>query len=329
MNGVTTAFAYRGDGLRHSRTVGGQTTVFAWDINGGLPVVLDDGSRYVYGAGLVSQVSGANTHYLADGLGSTMATVDGAGNVVNQYTYDVYGRATASGPQANEFQFAGEQVDGSTGLQYLRARYYDVETGRFVSREPLAALPGWLGSPYHYADASPLNMTDPSGLSSITVNPETDRCLLDDSMAHRCTPPAGPSGPGMIEEIRDLGHEIAVEFCEWSPACTIVGSITLPAVGEYPAVKVRKTTKPAAQMLRDKRWTGKDYLLAKIGDTFKDKHGNTVWLRSYKAKNGEQLFDWIVENPKGTLISARKGENLRSAELAADEFKWPPVPGLN
>jgi hypothetical protein len=117
VNSVTTTFAYRGDGLRHSRTAGGSTTVFTWDINAGLPVVLDDGSQYVYGAGLVSQVSGPNTYYyLADGLGSTMATVDASGNLVNQYTYDVYGKVTSSsGSQPNEFQFAGEQVDGSTG----------------------------------------------------------------------------------------------------------------------------------------------------------------------------------------------------------------------
>ena len=63
-----------------------------------------------------------------------MATVDSDGDVVNSYTYDVFGETRSeSGAQANEFQFAGQQVDGSTGLQYLRARYYDMETGRFIS----------------------------------------------------------------------------------------------------------------------------------------------------------------------------------------------------
>ncbi len=94
---------------------------------------------YVYGAGLVSQVTSSESYYyLTDGLGSTMATVDSDGDVVNEYTYDVFGATRSeSGAQDNEFQFAGQQVDGSTGLQYLRARYYDMETGRFMSREPL------------------------------------------------------------------------------------------------------------------------------------------------------------------------------------------------
>jgi RHS repeat-associated protein len=165
MNSVTTTFAYRGDGLRDSRTTGANTTTFTWDIAAGLPVVIDDGARYVYGAGLEAQVSGSNTYYyLADGLGSTMKTVDASGNVVNSYTYDVYGKKTSStGTQANEFDFAGQQTD-PTGLQYLRARYMDPETGIFLSRDPLAIIPGWRMAPYSYASDSPTMMTDPIGL---------------------------------------------------------------------------------------------------------------------------------------------------------------------
>jgi len=39
------------------------------------------------------------------------------------WDYDVFGGVRpTSGGQPNDFTFAGEQVDGSTGLQYLRAR---------------------------------------------------------------------------------------------------------------------------------------------------------------------------------------------------------------
>ena len=73
MNSVTSTFAYSGDGLRDSRTAGMTTTTFTWDINAGLPVVLDDGNQYLYGAGLSAMKQGGNSFYhLADGLGSTM-----------------------------------------------------------------------------------------------------------------------------------------------------------------------------------------------------------------------------------------------------------------
>ena len=70
--------------LRASQTTGSTTTSYTWDLNRSLPTVLDDGSQYVYGDGLVSQVSGASTYYyLADG--STMATTDASGAVGNGY----------------------------------------------------------------------------------------------------------------------------------------------------------------------------------------------------------------------------------------------------
>jgi RHS repeat-associated protein len=167
VNSVTTTFAYRGDGLRDSRTVGGNTTTFTWDIAGGLPVVLDDGNQYVYGAGLVSQKQGGSWYYyLADGLGSTMAVVDASGAVQDSYTYDVYGTPSKTGSLANEFDFAGQQTDG-TGLQYLRARYYDPGTGTFLSRDPLAVLAKSRLPGFGYSLGQPTGVTDPTGLCGV------------------------------------------------------------------------------------------------------------------------------------------------------------------
>jgi RHS repeat-associated protein len=85
--------------------------------------------------------------------------------VVRDYHYDVFGEVTGgSGTAQSEFQFVGEQVDGSTGLQYLRNRYYDIETGRFISRDALPTMPGWVEHPYMYASANPVNLVDPLGL---------------------------------------------------------------------------------------------------------------------------------------------------------------------
>ena len=188
IGGTTTSFTYRGDGLRASQTSGSTTTSYTWDLNSSLPVVLDDGSQYVYGNGLVSQVSGASTYYyLADGLGSTMATTDAFGNVVNGYTYDVYGKTTASsGSQPNSIEFAGQQTD-ATGLQYLRARYYDPATGSFLSRDPLSALPSWSGSPFGYAGGNPATVRDPRGLC--IDNNDPSECFFGEGEAG-----VGPGG---------------------------------------------------------------------------------------------------------------------------------------
>jgi RHS repeat-associated protein len=92
-----------------------------------------------------------------------MAIVDASGDVEKGYTYDVYGEPTVTGSLGNEFDFAGQQTDPSTGLQYLRARYYDPQSGTFMSREPLTAIPESNLPSYVYALANPVRYFDPSG----------------------------------------------------------------------------------------------------------------------------------------------------------------------
>ena len=72
-----------------------------------------------------------------------------------------------SGSSGTEFTFTGEQNDPN-GLEYLRARYYDPATGRFLSRDPL-------GGGYPYAGGNPANMADPSGMCFL-VDPDSYAC---------------------------------------------------------------------------------------------------------------------------------------------------------
>ncbi|MBI2908789.1 MAG: DUF2380 domain-containing protein, partial [Chloroflexi bacterium] len=173
----TASFAYRGDGLRHSKTVGGNTTTYTWDVNSKLPVILQDGSyTYVYGVGLISQTdnSGVQSYFLTNGLGSTEALTDGSGNVTATYKYDVFGAVrSSSGAGSTEYRFTGQQDDATLGYTYLRARYYDPATGRFISKDPFRGFARSPGSqnPYTYVQDSATNATDPTGQSSRWCTP--------------------------------------------------------------------------------------------------------------------------------------------------------------
>ena len=173
VSSTTTTFVYNGDGLRNSLTTGGNTTTFTWDVAASIPEVLEDGSfKYVYGLGRLAEVGPTTTthYYLPDGLGSTMALVNSSGSVVNTYDYDVFGAIRSStGSQANAFKYTGEQFDSSTGLQYLRARFYDIETGRFTGRDPLPGIVGVPGTQnnFSYAMNTPTMLIDPYGLFSL------------------------------------------------------------------------------------------------------------------------------------------------------------------
>jgi len=54
--------------------------------------------------------------------------------------------------------------EGSTGLYYMRFRYYDSATARFLSRDPIPQLEPRAINPYQYAAADPMSNGDPLGL---------------------------------------------------------------------------------------------------------------------------------------------------------------------
>jgi len=149
---------------------GGATTNYTWDVGAGLPVILQDSAyTYVYGLGLISQTDGAGsqTYMLPDGTKSNETLTDGSGTVSRSYKYDVFGSVrSTSGTGSTDFRYAAEQYDDTVGLIYLRARYYDPATGRFLSKDPAG---GKLSSPvtqnkYTYAGNNPVNAGDPTGM---------------------------------------------------------------------------------------------------------------------------------------------------------------------
>ncbi len=101
---------------------------------------------------------GAWAYGLVDGLGSVRQLADGQGDVVQRYDYDPFGQVVAAeGEWASPLQYTGEQWDVDAGLLYLRARWYDPATGRFLTRDPypgLAVLPATQHS-YVYVGNNP------------------------------------------------------------------------------------------------------------------------------------------------------------------------------
>jgi RHS repeat-associated protein len=122
----------------------------------------------VYGPGgtPIEQVDTANgnavSYLLADQQGSTRLITDGSGAVTGTYTYGSYGMVIKhTGTATTALQYDAQYTDAETGLQYLRARYYNPATGQFLTLDPVTAL---TLSPYGYASGNPANLGDPSGL---------------------------------------------------------------------------------------------------------------------------------------------------------------------
>jgi RHS repeat-associated protein len=105
---------------------------------------------------------GTASFYEQDGLGSVTSLSNSAGALANTYTYDSFGKLTAStGTISNPFQYAGREFDQETGIYYNRARYLDQNVGRFVSADPIRFRGGT--NFYAYTRNNPLLLTDAFG----------------------------------------------------------------------------------------------------------------------------------------------------------------------
>jgi RHS repeat-associated protein len=104
----------------------------------------------------------AASYYEQDGLGSVTSLSNSSGALTNTYSYDSFGRLTAStGTITNPFQYAGREFDQETGIYYNRARYLDQNVGRFVSADPIHFRGGM--NFYAYARNNPVGLIDPLG----------------------------------------------------------------------------------------------------------------------------------------------------------------------
>ena len=167
---LTTQFTYNGAGDRVAKTVDGVTTDYVLDPAAGLTQVLQEttggqATSYLYGHDLLAQYdSGTWAYHVDDGLGSVRQLADPQGQVVQSHSFSPFG--VPLGESGGEpYGFTGEQWDASTGLVFLRARYYDAKTGRFVSKDPLL---GYVHAPrsqhpYVYTWNNPVRLTDPNG----------------------------------------------------------------------------------------------------------------------------------------------------------------------
>ena len=158
----------------------GQRTTYLVDPFAGFGDVVGtynaDGSlqaRYVHGNGLVAGFAGSGSWYVdADAIGSIRSLSDGSGAALTGgMLYDPYGAQLSGGSGLSvaqgRFGFVGEWgvEQDETGLMYMRARQYDLLTGRFISSDPIGTSGGTLNL-YLYGYNYPIGWIDPSGLLS-------------------------------------------------------------------------------------------------------------------------------------------------------------------
>ncbi len=94
----------------------------------------------------------------------SLGVIHSEGAIQTQYSYEPFGKTSASGASSgNPSQYTGRENDG-TGLHYYRARYYSPVLQRFISEDPIGFDGGDINL-YAYVANDPLNLLDPLGLT--------------------------------------------------------------------------------------------------------------------------------------------------------------------
>jgi RHS repeat-associated protein len=120
--------------------------------------------------GMQCQAAEVVTYYYSNPQGTVLVRADQTGQVLSENDYRPYG-GRVLGVSEHGPGYAGHVEDPESGLSYMQARYFDPDSGRFLSIDPTAAAPGnvfGVGR-YSYANSNPIKNFDPNGRDSFVT----------------------------------------------------------------------------------------------------------------------------------------------------------------
>jgi RHS repeat-associated protein len=175
-------YVYDANNLRIKKTASATDTYYVYGQGGLLYGEYDSSGdlirEYVYlnGEPLAQIDDGEVLTYLhTDHLGTPRYGTNTSGTQVWAWDSDVFGNGIPTGTATVNLRLSGQYWDDESDLHYNWNRYYNPETGRYVSSDPIG-LSGGLNT-YLYANANPAMFTDPEGLTVWTGKMSTTFAL--------------------------------------------------------------------------------------------------------------------------------------------------------
>gem|GEM_PF-1461967 len=175
-------YRYNAQGFMISRTVGEKTTYYLYDGYNPIAELDEKGDllrAYVHAPGLnailgmvefIGKETGAVYYFHRDERNNVVLVTNQKGSRVAAYRYDPFGNVISrTGDFDSPFLFGGYRLEPLYNLYYLVARFYDPDSGRFLSKDPLMGTfeDALSTNPYLYVKNSPLNYLDPMGTSGM------------------------------------------------------------------------------------------------------------------------------------------------------------------
>ncbi|MBX7131709.1 MAG: hypothetical protein K1X67_03410 [Fimbriimonadaceae bacterium] len=172
-SGLTTnSFSYNGFDTRVSKTDSAGTTSYkraGAGVTSSLLRSTVSSTSTDYTPGISSRVSSTLT-FMHSGLKNSDEQSGSGGTISASLQYDAFGKqVSSSGTWVGAFKYGGAygyQTDPDHGLKLLGHRYYEADTGRFLTRDPIKDGRNWYG----YCGNSPVSYADPLGTELLFVN---------------------------------------------------------------------------------------------------------------------------------------------------------------
>ena len=173
---INAQFTYDHNGLRVKKVVNGITTDYVLNGNNIAHMTCEnDELHFFYDAQdrtAMVRYNGADYFYVYNLQGDVVALVDVNGAQVVEYVYDAWGNLISkSGSMAatlgteNPFRYRGYIYDEETGMYYLKTRYYNPKTNRFINGDGFVGKIAELLTEnlYTYCWNGPITIADDEG----------------------------------------------------------------------------------------------------------------------------------------------------------------------
>ncbi|WP_261854536.1 RHS repeat-associated core domain-containing protein, partial [Clostridium folliculivorans] len=270
------------------------------------------------------------------------------GQVKDKYRYDPYGEVKHGGfwgsnatHYENFYGYNGEDYNRLSGLDYLRARYYEPESGRFLTRD------SYLGNVmqpltlnrYAYALNNPMMYTDPSGhwpgwLDKAASAVSSFASSVVDTVVDT------------VSKVRDYVRDRIADANYFNPPDEgnkngyTNKPVTVPRFPENPLEVSKKNTTNSNRVnscFSQPQITTRNYsneVVRKAMDTIKKSCEGTQFLGSQNYDYKEKVSQGTDDGSSELLPYQRDVQNLRNSDNIIDAAKnfgkylWDRWPGL-
>jgi RHS repeat-associated protein len=165
-------YTYNGAGQRIKKVTQTETRIFHYDVSGRLIAETNQTGQmlaehiHLRGQLLAMIKPGESVYYFQnDHLGTPQILTDDSQAIAWKAVYTPFGEAVASiATVENPFRLPGQYYDQETGLHYNYHRYYNPQTGRYITPDPIG-LEGGINL-FAYVQSNPINNFDFSGFQA-------------------------------------------------------------------------------------------------------------------------------------------------------------------